>query len=337
VSLKDVAARAGVSFQTTSKVLNGKGTVAPETRARIVGAAEELGYVPNALARSLLSRSTCTIGVLASDFSDTVLSQLVVGVERVARRHGHVVIIGSVDREGSDGERSLRALIERRVDGVVTAAPTLEADSRVGAMLRGPTPAVGTHVVAGGGIPVVTPNHLLAGLLATRHLAALGHRRIGTVLGARHRRDTWLRLRGFRDALEEAGLPFDPSLVEEGGWKIEGGYQAGHRLLDRAPDLAAVVAQNDLMAMGLLSALHDRGRNVPSDCAVVGCDDVPIASRTIPPLTTVRIPFEDVGETAARLLLDVIAGRVAEPPVEVVLPVDLVRRSSCGAEGSTAG
>lgn len=138
VSLKDVAALAGVSFQTTGKVLNGKGTVSAETRERILAAADELGYVPNALARGLLARSTCAIGVIASDFSDTVLSQIVVGVEREARRRGHAVIIGSVDRAGSESARTVRTLIERRVDGIVMVAPRLEEDARVGELLRGP-------------------------------------------------------------------------------------------------------------------------------------------------------------------------------------------------------
>jgi LacI family transcriptional regulator len=332
-SLKDVAARAGVSFQTTSKVLNGKGTVSAETRRRILAVADELGYVPNGLARSLLSRSTCTIGVVASDFTDTVLTQVVVGVEREARRHGHCVIIGSVDREGSDGERYLRVLLERRVDGIVMVAPKLEVNARVGAILRGSVPAVSIHHIAGGGVPVVNPDHWQVGRLAVGHLTALGHRRIGTVTGPSERREARLRLDGYRRALGDGGVPFDPALVEEGDWSLEGGYQAGHRLLARAPDVTAVFAQSDTTAMGLLAALHDRGRRVPDDCAVVGCDDLPLAARTIPPLTTVRLPFYETGETAARLLLDIIAGRTTEPPPEVVLPVHLVCRSSSGAPG----
>ena len=333
VSLKDVAARSGVSFQTASKVLNGKGTVAAETRQRILGAAEELGYVPNALARGLLSRRTRTIGVVASDFSDTVLSQVVVGVEREARRHGHGVIIGSVDPEGSDGVRSLHALIERRVDGIVTVAPKLEGDRAFGALLRGPIAAVSTHRVAGGGVSVVEPDDAGAASLATRHLAALGHRRIGTITGRGDRRASHARVAGYRRALAETGIPFDPDLVEEGDWEPEGGYQAGHRLLDRAPDLSAVFVQNDPMAAGLLAALHDRGRRVPADCAVVGCDNLTLAARTIPPLTTVAIPLVETGEIAARLLVGVVeeraAGRTPEPR-RLVLPVGLVYRASSG-------
>lgn len=333
VSLKDVASRSGVSFQTASKVLNGKGTVSAETRRRIGHAAAELGYVPNALARSLLSSSTCTIGVVVSDFSDTIPSQVVVGVEREARRHGHCVLIGSVDPDGSDGVRYLRELIARRVDGIVTIAPQLEDDSAVGELLRGPIAAVSTHHIAGGGVSVVEPDDAATAYLATQHLAALGHRRIGTITGDGARRVSHVRVAGYRRALAEAGLAFDPDLVEEGDWEPEGGYQAGHRLLDRAPDLTAVCVQNDPMAIGLLAALHDRGRRVPADCAVVGCDDVAVASRTIPPLATVRIPFFENGEVATRLLIELIgerAGGGTPAPRHLLLPVRLVYRASSG-------
>lgn len=341
VSLKEVAARSGVSFQTASKVLNGKGTVSAATRQRILAAAAELGYVPNPLARGLLSRRTRTIGVIASDFSDTVPSQVVVGVEREARRHGHGVLIDCVDPDGSDGVRAFRALTERRVDGIVAIAPKLEGDAAVGELLRGTVPAVGTHHVAGGGVSVVQGDDAAAAFLATQHLVALGHRRIGTITGRGERRVSHVRVDGYRRALAEAGLPFDPDLLEEGDWEPDGGYQAGHRLLDRAPAVSAVFVQNDAMAVGLLAALHDRGRRVPADCAVVGCDDLALAARTIPPLTTVAIPFAETGEVAARLLVALIeeraAGRSPEPR-QILLPVRLVYRASSGARdhGTTA-
>src|SRR6266480_6258373 len=149
VSLKDIAAHAGVSFQTVSKVLKGKGSVAPETRALIMEAAEQLGYVPNVLARSLVNQQTATIGIVAADFSDFVLAQFVVGAEREARRLGQCAIIGSLDRDGSDCERYIRLLMERRVDGMLLAAPQLEQNERVGELLRGQLPVVSIHHVSG--------------------------------------------------------------------------------------------------------------------------------------------------------------------------------------------
>jgi LacI family transcriptional regulator, galactose operon repressor len=328
--LRDVASKAGVSFQTAGKVLNGKGSVSPETRERILDAAKVLGYVPNALARSLVTRSTCTIGIVASDLSDAELARFVVGAEREARRQGHGVLIGSIDRDGSDAERYLRMLIERRVDGILTAAPQMEHDARIGELLRGLVPAVSIHRIPGGGVPLVGSDHVETALLAVRHLLGLGHHRIATVTGAWGRQVTSMRLKGYERALKEADVSYDPTLVESGDWEADVAYEATLRLLDRAPDITAFYAQNDTMALGVLSALHERGIGVPEDCAVVGCDDVPMAAHAIPPLTTVHVPFYETGKTAVRLLLDVIAGR-ADRPKRVLLPVHLVRRGSCGA------
>jgi LacI family transcriptional regulator len=328
-----VASKAGVSFQTAGKVLNGKGSVSAQTRERILDAAKTLGYVPNALARSLVTRSTCTIGIVASDLSDAELARFVVGAEREARRRGHGVLIGSIDRDGADAERYLRMLLERRVDGILTAAPQMERNTRIGELLRGPVPAVSIHRIPGGGVTLVGSDHVETALLATRHLLGLGHRRVATVAGTRDRQVTSMRLKGYERALVEAAVPYDPALVESGDWKSDEAYEATLRLLDRAPDITAVYAQNDLMALGVISALYGRGLSVPDDVAVVGCDDIPMAAHTIPPLTTVHVPFYETGETAVRLLLDIIAGRRNRPRL-VLLPVHLVRRGSSGAQRS---
>ena len=329
-----------MSFQTAGKVLNGKGSVSPETRERILEAAKGLGYVPNALARSLVTRSTCTIGIVASDLADAELARFVVGAEREARRRGHGVLIGNVDREGTDAERYLRMLLERRVDGILAAAPQMERDERVGEILRGPTPAVSIHRVPGRGISLVGSDHRRTGLLATEHLLRLGHRRVATITGSEDRQVTRHRLEGYRRALEEAGIRFDPALVESGNWEADGAYEATCRLLDRAPGATAFFAQTDVMALGVLSALRERGLAVPEERAVVGCDDIPLAAHAAPPLTTVHVPFYETGETAVRLLLDTIAGRV-EKPERVLLPVRLVVRASCGggkvAKGTPSG
>jgi LacI family transcriptional regulator len=344
VSLKDVAARAGVSFQTAGKVLNGRPVVvADTTRERIRAAAAELGYVPNVIARSLITQTTCTIGIVADDLDDWALARFVVGAEREARRRGHAVLIttvasarGASAREApararnSDAEGLVRALIERRVDGILAAAPQLEHDERVAELLAGRVPAVSLHHVPGGRVPVVGSNHFRTGQLATGHLARLGHRRIATVTGPPRRLVVASRLRGYRSVLQASGLPADPHLVEEADWTAASGHAAAGRLLDRDPSITAIFAHSDLIAVGVLSALHERGRRVPEDCAVVGCDDLPLVAHTIPPLTTVHVPFYETGERAVALLLDRIAGR--DPAsARVLLPVELVVRGSCGA------
>jgi len=329
VSVKDVAARSGVSFQTTSKVLNGKGAVSDVTRARILRVASDLGYVPNLQARSLVMRSTKAVGLIASDFSDHNLSRFIVGAEQEARRQGYAVVMTSIEPEGSGGEYALPALMERRVDGILLAAPQMEEDRAAARVLERAVPAVSLHHVPGGGVATVGSDHELTGWMATRHLIEKGHRLIGTVIGARRRRVTQSRLRGYRRALEEAGLLFDHELVEEGQWEIDGALAATMRLIERRPKITAIFAQNDTMAIGVLSALRDLGRRVPNDCAVVGCDDIDMAAYTVPPLTTVHVPFYETGAEAMRLLLNMIAtGSVT--PRKVLLPVHLIVRASSG-------
>jgi LacI family transcriptional regulator len=327
VSLKDVAARAGVSFQTASKVLNGHhGVVSEATERRILAVAHELGYVPNALARSLVTRSTYTVGIVADDLDDWVLSQFVVGAERAARRQGHAVLIGAVERDANDGEQYVRLLMERRVDGILAAAPALEEDEAVGRLLRGPVPVVGTHHVSGGGVPVVGSDHALTGRLATEHLVSAGRRDVATITGP-PRRVVADRLRGYRLALESAAVEPRESLVDAADWTSAGGYAATMRLLDREPGVDGIFAQSDMMAVGVLSALHERGRRVPDDCAVVGCDDLPVSAYLTPSLTTVHIPFNDTGARAMELLLARIGGQ-RQFDRRVLLPVHLVVRAS---------
>ncbi|HXM58222.1 MAG TPA: LacI family DNA-binding transcriptional regulator [Candidatus Dormibacteraeota bacterium] len=329
VSLKDVAARAGVSFQTVSKVLKGSPVhVSEATRARVLEGARELGYVPNAVARGLATQSTSAIGIVAGDLADWSLSQFVVGAEREARRRGHAVLITSARGEPDDTAACVRALVERRVHGIVAAAPQLEHDRELARLLRD-VPTVSIHHVPGGGVSLVGSDHRVSGRLAVEHLASLGHRRIATITGPPDRRVV-SRLHGYREALAAAGIAPDPVLVEAADWTPEGGYQATLRLLDRAPDLTALFAQNDLMAMGALSALQRRGRAVPGDIAVVGCDDLPMVVHTVPALTTVHLPFTETGARAVSLLLEQIRKDGGPRPERVLLPVRLVVRGSCG-------
>ena len=327
VSIKDIALQTGVSFQTVSKVLKGKGSVSSETRARILATADQLGYVPDAVARSLVSQRTGTIGIVASDFSDYVLAQLVVGAEHEARRQGQCVIVGSIDKSGSDGERYIRILMERRVDGILLAAPQLEPNAQVGEMLGGRLPVVSMHYIPGDSIVKVGSHQSQIGFIATQHLLELGHRSIGTIIGPRSRRVVRSRLRGYQRALNAMNIECPSELVEEGNWQVDSGYKAAQRLLKRIPDLSAIFVQNDTMAIGVLSALHHQGRRVPEDCAVVGCDDIPIAAYTIPALTTVHLPFYENGEVAMQVLLKIIANQEIEPE-PISLPVHLVRRAS---------
>ena len=331
VSIKEVAARAGVSFQTASKVLNGGPVrVSPETAARIMEVAKELGYQPNTIARSLVQRSTSTLGLVAPDATDVAISQISVAAEREARRQGHAMLVGHLSPGGEDGADIVRTLIERRVDGVIAAAPQVEDDTEVAELLRAYVPAVSLHSVPGGGVPVVGSNHRETGRLATEHLLSLGHRTIGTITGPFRRRVVRSRLHGYEDALRQAGIEPEEDLVVEADWTPGRAAEATRLLLQRQPRITAIFVHNDTMAVGVLSALAAAGCRVPGDVAVVGCDDVPLAEYLVPPLTTVHVPLAETGEQATDLLLRRIRG---DPPqaAPLRLPVSLVVRASCGA------
>jgi LacI family transcriptional regulator len=330
VSIKEVAAAAGVSFQTASKVLNGGNVrVSADTAARIAAAAQELGYRPNTVARSLVQRSTATIGLIAGDITDGALSQFAVAAERTARHHGHAVLVGNLAEGGEDGAAVLQMLIDRRVDGVIAAAPQLEGDTAVADLLRRYVPAVSLHHVPGGGVPTVGSNHREGARLATRHLIRLGHTSIGTITGPFSRRVVRSRLHGYEDALRESGIEPGEDLTVEADWMPGAAAAATRLLLERDPQMTAIFVHSDTMAIGVLSALAAAGRRVPADVAVVSCDDMPFADYLIPPLSSLRVPFAETGEQAVLLLLTLINGQPA-PDEPVLLPVDLIVRESCG-------
>ena len=327
VSVKDVAARSGVSFQTTSKVLNGGGSVSEVTRARILQAASDLGYVPNLQARALVMQRTRTIGLIAGDFSDPGLSRCLAGAEAEARRAGYGLLLTSVEPEGSGTEYALPAMMERRVDGILLAAPQMEDDEALTHVLDPTLPVVSVNHISGGAIVAVTADDVNAGYLATRHLLAQGHRAIGTLTGPAHRKLTMSRLDGYRRALHEATVEPAEDLVEEAGVDVGGGLASLPTLLERRPDMTAVFCHHDLVAVGALAALRTLGRRVPVDCSVVGCDGLDTAASTNPPLTTVHVPFYEIGAEAMRVLLRLVAGGT-DGARGTTLPVHLITRSS---------
>lgn len=335
VSLKHVAARAGVSVQTASKVLNGRELrVAAETAERIRAAARELGYYPNQIARSLLGQSTMTIGLIAGSLRDPALAEFVVGAEREARRQGHSVLVSDLADDSDEGAEVVRTLIERRVDGIVAAAPQLEENLEVSDLLLRYVPVVSLHHVPGGVVPLVGSNHREVGQLAAGHLVECGRRVIGTVAGPFRRRVVRSRLRGAEQRLHEAGLEPSEDLVVEADWSPGGAAAATHLLLQREPRLDAIFVHSDLMAVGVLDALAERGRKVPDDVAVVSCDDLPLAAHLRPSLTTVHLPFSETGAQAVSLLLRLTSGEKLGPG-PWLLPVELVIRQSSG--GAPAG
>ncbi len=324
-SLKDVAARAGVSVQTASKVLNGRpGVVSEATRERIHTAARDLGYVPNALARGLVRQTSLSIGILVDDFSDPALTQFVVAAQRRVEAGGHSAIVAGTRVQGA-ATSGLRKLREHRVDGLLVIAPSLEHDDPLEEWIVDHLPAVALNHVAGADLPLVGSDHRVTGALAAAHLVGLGHERIATVTGPRTRRVVRSRHAGFSDTLDSLGQPLPEDAVEEAAWNPEDAHRAVRVLLARRR-FTALYVHNDVMALGALAALREKGVAVPQECSVVACDDLPIAAYAAPPLTTVHLPFAETGSRAAEILLGRVRGE--EVPRRTVLPVHLVVRGS---------
>jgi LacI family transcriptional regulator len=315
--LQDVAEQAGVSLATASRVLSGSQyRVSAALRVRVLDAAAELHYVPNAHARALVSASTSTVGVIVHDVSDPYFSEIARGVLRVANEHDLLVLICNTYRDPDRELQYVLALRAQRVRAVVLAGSGFvdsEVERRTTQALVGVEAVGGRAVLIGrhrAGVDSVLPDNVGGARLVGKHLTELGHRNIAVVAGPKHLTTIEDRLSGFRRALDEADLDLPVSRIVETDFTRDGAYDGTPRLLESAPEATAIFALNDAMAIGVLAALRARGIRVPEDMSVVGFDDIPIARDLTPPLTTVRLPMELMGARAMELAL---RRRVKEP------------------------
>lgn len=328
-TIKDVAAQAGVSRQTVSRVINNKGEVSDATRDRVLATIDELGYRPNAVARSMVVGRTCTLGCISPSLTDFTFANIIDSAQAEARRLGYFVLTGSA-RSENEVDPLLEEMLHRQVDGLLVLNP--HADGRYQYFL--PLIEKGMAVVYLNNTPrgeIVSSVHCDdrdGGYQATRYLLDLGHTGVATILGPSNEECTSDRLEGHRQALTEAGLTYAPEWTEQGDWSATSGYQATQRLLAAGRPFSAIFAQNDQMAVGAIRALREHNQRVPEDVSVVGFDDIPLASYFDPPLTTLRQPMQESGKRAARLLVDTIQNP-GRPPEQISIKASLVERASC--------
>jgi LacI family transcriptional regulator len=334
-TIKDVARAAGVSVATVSRVFNNEAVVRADTRDRVQVAAEALGYAPHAGARSLIMRRTLAIGLLLPDLYGEFFSELIHGVDEEAHRGGYHLLLARVRdhrTELSDALRTMRG----RVDGLIYMAPHLDPEPN-------PRRSVAHFpILRVSSPPELSPSASLAvanveGARAmVHHFADLGHRRIAIIRGAEHNYDAAERLRGYRLAMEERGLPLDPALELPGDFTEDAGHAAAERILALAERPTAVFASNDGMALGALSAFRSAGVRVPGDIALGGFDDIPLARHVEPALTTVHVDIRALGVRAASRLLAAISDPTRTDLTRETMPATLVVRRSCGAPGEAA-
>lgn len=322
-TLFDVAAAAGVSHQTVSRVVNGDPTVRAATKAKVDAAIDDLKYRPSLTARALASRKTKSIGVISTGFPHYGPSSTMHGFNGAARRAGYQVSMATLDDDDRQGMRqALDALVGQNVAAIVLIAPdaeALEVLSRSGVSV----PLVTADSEAEDGHHTVSFDQVAGAEAAVEHLAALGHRRIAHVAGPEGWMDGRERERGWRDACARLGV--DSSVLLRGDWSPASGHRIGRQLAAR-DDVTAVFCGNDQMALGVVHAFTDAGLVVPRDASIVGFDDVPEAEHFVPPLTTVRQDFELLGRRIMATVEAVLAGDDA--PVEAMRPELVVRRST---------
>lgn len=335
-TLEAVAAAAGVSRATASRVVNGGAGVRQPLVDKVRKAVDELGYIPNHAARTLVTRRNGAVAVIIDEpefriFSDPFFSRQIRGISRELNAHDAQLVLLLVEGSG-DFDRVTRYLAGGHVDGVL--AFSLHTDDELPAIIRRfrvPTVYGGllehprTEAGDAPQVPYVDCDNRGGAREAVRHLVSLGRRRVAHIAGPRDQTSALDRIDGYHDVLPDA----EPDLVEEGDFTVEGGARAMARLLDARPDLDAVFVSNDMMASGALRVLRERGVRVPEDVAVVGFDDMTsVAEATEPPLTTIRQDVEGMGRLMVRLLMERLNSGTGDWPESVITPTELIRRAS---------
>lgn len=335
ITIKQVAKQAGVSAQTVSRVINERPDVAPDTRERVLQVVQQLGYHPSSIARTLIHGRSSTIGVVGTGIEYFGPSRTLVGIERQAAELGYTVLLGLTPHPETDsGEQVLRQMLAYLVDGIVWAVPEIgqnhEWVQRIVSKLNIPIVFLSARPAAG--LTVVAMDNRSGGHMATQHLIERGYRRIGLIAGPSLWWEARERQLGWRDALTEAGLATEPALVAEGDWSAASGEKAMHTLLAQSPDIDALFASNDQMALGALKATRSLGLRVPEDLAIVGFDDRPEAAFFCPPLTTIRQDVVELGRRAVgelnRAIVSLQNGKPASTSTALLLQPQLIVRES---------
>jgi LacI family transcriptional regulator len=327
VTIGDVAAQAGVSIATVSKVINGRYGVAAATLARVQAVIDELGYESSLVAQSLRSHRTNVIGILVADI-EPFSAELLKGAAQAIRGTGYELVVYCGSRPGGEQPGWERRYLSR-VSGTLTDGTILVTPTVVDVEHSAPVVAVDPHT-GSSSLPTVASDNLKGAIIATEYLIGLGHRRIGFLAGRPDLESARLREQGFRQALAAAGIPLDPELLRVGGYRLESAEEPARQLLQLADRPTAIFAANDLSAIRTMEVAGSLGLAIPDDLSVIGFDNVPESALTEPGLTTIEQPIQVMGYEAVRMLIGLI-DQTATGPSQLTLPTSLVVRQSCRA------
>jgi len=329
-TIDDVAELAGVSIKTVSRVFNQAPNVRPETRNKVVAAAETLDYRPNLSARQLASNRTFLVGMLYQNPDPENENDYVTAVQsgclQACQENGYYLLINPCRADSPDLLREVLGL-HRQVDGFIVLQPLSDVQGLNQLLLENNIPCVRVSQRSFPGFPWISVGDVDAADEMTEHLLQLGHRRVGFIMGHPDHGQSHDRLAGYRRALERHKIDFDGALVQQGRFNYASGYSCARTLLSSTQPPTAIFASNDPMAMGVLSAAHEMGFDVPAELSVAGFDDSPMARHASPPLTTVRQPIAEVARLATEVLLQRLRGQ-EEGALNHCLQAELVCRAS---------
>ena len=327
-TIGDVAKRAGVSMMTVSRVINNSGYISQETRQRVEQAIAELGYVPNALARSLCFKQTKTLALVLTDITNPFFTTVARGVEDTASEQGFSVMFCNTDESQADEAEYLNVIVQKQVDGVLLVPAASAPDSARFLRERNVPFVVLDRRIRGDEVDTVRGDSEQGAFDLTQHLLSLGHRRIGMLSGPSVVTTAADRVAGYRRALLEAGAPPDDSLILEGPYTLDSGYMLAEQILTHDLRPTALVAANNFIAIGALRALRAAGLRVPKDMSLVAFDDLPAPIVIDPFFTVVSQPAYEMGQRATALLLERLAGNGPAALQDIVLPTQLIVRDS---------
>ncbi len=329
ITIADVAAAAGVSLMTVSRAMNDRDGINSETRTRILKIAEDLGYHPSQLARGLVTRQTSTLGLVMPDVANPFFAQIARGAEDIAYQHGYNLFLINTAEDAQREKDALRSLLEKEIEGAVLCSSRLSQEEMLPYLNS--LPAV---VLVNRDLPEASPKVATLNVndsggteLAVRYLVEHKRYKIALIAGPENSVSSKRRLLGFEEGCRQNGLGCTQAQIVHGSPTTQGGEEAALRLFKQLPDVDAIIAFNDLMAVGAMRACLQTGRSIPHQVAVIGADDIPLAALTNPGLTTLHIDLAALGEKAMTALLQLINGS-GEPPEQIIVQPELLVRQS---------